>query len=387
MRRLDVLVSGAGIAGCTLAYWLARYGHSAIVVERSGALRSSGSPVDVRGPAAQVAERMNIIPRLRDASTRIAGMTFLDQTGRRTARVDLEGLRRSIAPQDIELPRGDLSTILHEASRESAEFIFGDSITSLAQDNGRGVNVAFERSRPRRFDLVIGADGLHSIVRRLAFGPESSFVRHAGLYVATLPVPRSIDSGRELIMLNAPGKSVTLHPSRENPLAALIFWSPEIRGFDNSDSEQHKRLVETMFANLGWKVPEILAAVHAASDLYFDSVSRVVLTSWARGRVALLGDASSCVSLFGDGSTLAIAGAYALATALAENPTDHEKAFQQYQVQHGKLVGARQRNLRLVASLIVPRTQFGISLRNRVLLSMLSAYAVARRISRRLHFL
>jgi 2-polyprenyl-6-methoxyphenol hydroxylase-like FAD-dependent oxidoreductase len=387
VRRLDVLVSGAGIAGCTLAYWLARYGHSATVVERSGALRSSGSPVDVRGPAAQVAERMDIVPRLRDASTRIAGMTFFDQAGRQTARVDLEGLRRSIAPQDIELPRGDLSTILHEASRDSAEFIFGDSITSLAQDNGRGVDVAFERSRPRRFDLVIGADGLHSIVRRLAFGPESSFVRHAGLHVATLPVPRSIDTGRELIMLNAPGKSVTLHPSRENPLAALIFWSPEIRGFDNSDSEQHKRLVETMFANLGWKVPEILAAVHAASDLYFDSVSRVELTSWARGRVALVGDASACVSLFGDGSTLAIAGAYALATALAENPTDHAKAFQQYQAQHGKLVGTRQRNLRLVASLIVSRTQFGISLRNRVLLSMLSAYAVARRISRRLHFL
>ena len=176
-------------------------------------------------------------------------------------------------------------------------------------------------------------------------------MRHPGLYVATLPLPRSIDSGWELIMLNAPGKSVTLHPSRENPLAALIFWSPEIRSLDNSDSEQHKRLVETMFANLGWRVPEILDAVHASSDLYFDSVGRVELTSWARGRVALLGDTSSSVSLFGDGSTLAIAGAYALASALAENPTDHEKAFQQYQAQHGKLVGPRERNLRLVASL------------------------------------
>ena len=176
--------------------------------------------------------------------------------------------------------------------------------------------MAFERSRPRRFDLVIGADGLHSIVRRLAFGPESSFVRHAGLYVATLPLPRSIDSGRELIMLNAPGKSVTLHPSRENPLSALIFWSPEIRGFDNSDSEQHKRLVETMFANLGWKVPEILAAVHAASDLYFDSVSRVVLTSWARGRSASWRRHHAC--LYSVMGPLAVAGAYALATAQPE---------------------------------------------------------------------
>jgi 2-polyprenyl-6-methoxyphenol hydroxylase-like FAD-dependent oxidoreductase len=111
---------------------------------------------------------MGIVPRLRDASTRIAGMTFLDREGRQAARVDLEALRRSIAPQDIELPRGDLSAILHEAGRDSAEFIFGDSVTSLVQDNGRGVDVAFEHSRPRRFDLVIGADGLHSIVRRLA---------------------------------------------------------------------------------------------------------------------------------------------------------------------------------------------------------------------------
>ena len=126
LRRLNVLISGAGIAGCTLAYWLARYGHAATVVERSGALRSSGAPVDVRGPAAEIAERMNIVPRLREASTRISGLSFLDREGRRSAHVDLEALRRSIAPQDIELPRGDLATILHEASRDTAEFIFGE---------------------------------------------------------------------------------------------------------------------------------------------------------------------------------------------------------------------------------------------------------------------
>jgi 2-polyprenyl-6-methoxyphenol hydroxylase-like FAD-dependent oxidoreductase len=249
------------------------------------------------------------------------------------------------------------------------------------------VDVEFERSRPRRFDLAIGADGLHSIVRRLAFGPQSSFVRHAGLFVATLPLPRSIDPEREMIMLNAPGKSVTLHPSRANPLAALIFWKPEIRDFDHSDSGQHKRILATTFADIGWKVPDVLAAVRASEELYFDSVSRVELTSWARGRVALLGDASSCVSLFGDGSTLAIAGAYTLATALAESPTDHDEAFRQYQAQHGKLVAPRQRNVALVASLLVPRTQLGISLRNRVLVGALSAYAAVKRIGRRLHLL
>ncbi len=191
MRRLNVLISGAGIAGCTLAYWLARYGHSATVVERGGVLRSSGAPVDVRGPATQVAERMNIVPRLREASIHVSGITFLDRDGQQSARVDLEALRGSIAPDDIELPRGDLSAILHEACRDSAEFVFGDSIASVVQDEG-GVDVTFDRLRPRRFDLVIGADGLHSKVRRLAFGPERDFVRYAGLYAATLPLPADV---------------------------------------------------------------------------------------------------------------------------------------------------------------------------------------------------
>jgi 2-polyprenyl-6-methoxyphenol hydroxylase-like FAD-dependent oxidoreductase len=378
--RLNVLISGAGIAGCTLAYWLARHGHSATVVERGGALRSSGSPVDIRWAAARVVEQMNLVPRLREASTHVAGMTFLDQAGDARARVDLD-VRRSIDSGHIELPRGDLATALHDASRDHAEFIFGDSIASLAQD-GRGVDVTFKRSLPRRFDLVIGADGLHSHVRRLAFGPEAGFVRHAGLYVATLPLPRDIDPGRDIIMLNAPGRSITLHPSRGRPLAAFIFWHREIGDFDHSDSEQHKRIVVATFGDLAWKVPQILDAVRASGELYFDSVSRVQMTDWARGRIALLGDASSCVSLFGDGSSLAIAGASTLAAALAESPTDHDRAFRQYQAQHGKLVAPKQKNVSLVASLLVPKTRFGISLRNRAVSAAFATYSAVRRVGR-----
>src|SRR5882724_3190729 len=163
MERFDVLISGAGIAGCTLAYWLTRNGHSVTVVERSGSLRSSGSPVDVRGPAVDVAERMNIAARLRQAGIRLKGMTLLDSSGRRVARVDITALRSSIVPKDMELARGDLARILHEASANDADYIFGDSIKALARDE-TGVDVTFERSPPRRFDFVIGADGLHSVV-------------------------------------------------------------------------------------------------------------------------------------------------------------------------------------------------------------------------------
>jgi len=381
LSRLNVLISGAGIAGSALAYWVAHFGHSATVVERSGSLRSSGAPVDVRRPAMPIVERMNIVPRLREASTVVSGWTLLDEAGERSAHVDLGTLWR--LRNEIELPRGDLSTILYEATRDHAEFVFGDSITSLA-DDGDGADVEFERSRPRRFDVVIGADGLHSRVRRLSFGPETEFVRHAGLYVASLPLPQSIDPGRDIIMLNIPGKVVAIHPSREHPLVLLIFWHPEIADFDAWETEQHNRILEATFANVGWRVPEILAAARASRDLWFDAVSTVNLANWARGRVAVLGDASSCASLFGDGSTLAIAGAYTLAAALAEHPTDHKAAFGQYQAVHSKLVGPRLKALSLAAAFLVPRTRIGISVRNRFVAIAGPTYETALRIGQRM---
>jgi 2-polyprenyl-6-methoxyphenol hydroxylase-like FAD-dependent oxidoreductase len=328
-----------------------------------------------------IVERMNIVPRLREASTVVSGWTLLDEAGERSAHVDLGTLWR--LRNEIELPRGDLSTILYEATRDHAEFVFGDSITSIAQDAG-GVDVEFECSRPRRFDAVIGADGLHSRVRRLAFGPETEFVRHAGLYVASLPLPQNIDPGRDITMLNVPGKVVALHPSRERPLALLIFWHPEIPDFDAWETEQHKAILEATFGDLGWRVPEILAAARASCELWFDAVSTVKLANWARGRVAVLGDASSCASLFGDGSTLAIAGAYTLAAALADHPTDHKAAFGQYQAVHGKLVGPRLKALSLVAVFLVPRTRAGISVRNRFVAMAGPTYTTALHISQRI---
>ncbi|MDQ0474212.1 FAD-dependent monooxygenase [Labrys wisconsinensis] len=383
MARLEVLISGAGIAGCTLAYWLARNRHAVTVIERSGSLRSSGSPVDVRGLAADVAERMNIAARLREASIRLKGMTLLDSEGRRVARVDIATLRSSIAPKDMEVARGDLARILHEASAGDADYVFGESITALAQDE-TGVDVTFERSRPRRFDVVIGADGLHSIVRRLAFGADSEFVRHAGLYAATVSLPGSRDAAGEMFMLNAPGKLAALHPCQGVPLAYFIFWRPEIPGFDDTDLDQHKRILETTFAGIGWRVPEFLDAVRGARDMYFDSVARVDVANWGRGRIALLGDASSCVSLFGDGSTLAIAGAHELAKALTESPADPQGAFSRYQAVHGKLVASKQKNLISTASRIVPRTSAGLWLSTRVFWRTMGGLGTVVRLGRKL---
>ena len=359
MASRTVLISGAGIAGCTLAYWLARNGWQVTVAERGASLRTTGSPVDVRGPAAPVAEQMNIAPQLREARIRMDAMTLLDAAGRRVARVDIGTLRSVLAPNDIEIARGDLARILYAASAGQVEYVFGDSIMALAQD-GNGVDVTFERSHPRRFDIVVGADGMHSTVRRLVYGADAEFVHHAGLYAATVALPHSSDAGREMFLLRTPGRVVALHPCQGNPLAYFVFRNPELPKFDYRNIAQHKGLIESAFAGLGWRVPEFIEAVRAASDMYFDQVARVHVADWSRGRITLLGDAASCVSLFGDGSTLAIAGAYQLSAALTEYPDDPQRAFSRYQAVHGKLVSSKQKLMALAASHIVPKSRIGL---------------------------
>jgi 2-polyprenyl-6-methoxyphenol hydroxylase-like FAD-dependent oxidoreductase len=207
-------------------------------------------------------------------------MTLLDSAGRRVARVDIGTLRSLLAPHDIEIARGDLALILHAASADHAEYVFGDSIMALVQDDN-GVDVTFERSRARRFDLVVGADGMHSIVRRLVYGVDAEFVVHAGLYAATVALPRGCDAGREMFLLRT--WVVALHPCQGNPLAYFVYWHPELPKFDYRNIDQHKRLLESAFAGLGWRVPEFVAAAHAASDMYFDQVARVHVPDWSRG--------------------------------------------------------------------------------------------------------
>jgi 2-polyprenyl-6-methoxyphenol hydroxylase-like FAD-dependent oxidoreductase len=364
MVQRSVLISGAGIAGCTLAYWLARRGVRVTVVERSAAQRSSGAPVDVRGPAFDVVERMGITRELRQAQTTVAGMRFVTARKERAARVDLAALRRGEnGARDIELPRGALAAILAAASHNDAEFIYGDYVASMAQDGG-GVDVELARGGRRRFDVVIGADGLHSGVRRLMFGPEHQFVNHAGLYVGTVALGRDFDTNNDIVMYNAPGRSVTIHPGQNAPMAAFIFWHDTIREFDHRDRSQHEQILTRVYSGDRWKVPAILAEARCgARDLYFDAVSRVNVPRWTAGRVALVGDAASCVSLFGDGSTLAIAGAYTLAEAVGDRG-NLEPALQQYETRHRALAIPRQKSMTLGASLLVPRTRLGLGTRN-----------------------
>ena len=350
------------MAGPTLAYWLARNGFQPTVVERAQGQRSSGNPVDVRGPALPVAERMGIMSALREVATPVTAMSVLNADGRQVTRVRIGTSRSAAGNSEVEVPRGDLADVLYRAARNDAEFLFDDTITALNQD-GDGVDVTFDRAAPRRFDLVVGADGLHSAVRRLAFGPERDYVRHRGVYVATMPLGEDVDHPQDVLLYNTPGRLVSIHPSRGKALVAFIFRGPAIAGFDYRDTEQHKQIVTDAYAGAAWRVPDLLDRLKQTDDLYFDSVSQVRLPNWSRGRIALLGDAASCVSLFGDGSSLAMAGADTLASALA-GAADHNDAFRRYEAAHRELTGPKQRAIRLAAALIVPKTRAGIAVRN-----------------------
>jgi 2-polyprenyl-6-methoxyphenol hydroxylase-like FAD-dependent oxidoreductase len=359
---MDILISGAGIAGPTLAYWLARHGFRPTVVELARGLRSSGSPVDVRGPAVPVADRMGLLPQLRAAGTAVQTLTFRNARDREVGRVNMGAMRRAAGSREVEIPRGDLATILYEAARDDAEFLFDDTITALHQGPD-GVEVTFEHAAPRRFDLVVGADGLHSTTRRLAFGPEAEFIRHMGVYIATVSLGGAADSDTDVLMYNTPGSAVSIHPSRGTALAAFMFRSPEIADFDYRDTAQHRRLLQAAFGGAGWRLPELLSRVREADDLYFDAVSQIRLPSWSTGRVTLLGDAASCVSLFGEGSSLAMAGAYSLAAALAAAP-ELDVALRRYEAEHRKLTGPKQRLGSQAAAMLIPATRAGLAARN-----------------------
>ncbi|MBB5913508.1 2-polyprenyl-6-methoxyphenol hydroxylase-like FAD-dependent oxidoreductase [Nocardia transvalensis] len=359
----SVLISGAGVAGSTAAYWLARNGFRVTVVERAAGERSSGNPVDVRGPAVRIVEDMGVMPRLRAVATAANRLTFADTTGRRRASVGMGAFQSSAGDSEVEVARADLAATLLSAARDHAEIRWGDTITTLSPDAG-GVDVTFDRGDQARFDLVIGADGLHSTVRRLAFGPEPEFVRPLGMSVATLRVDRPIGDEREVVMVNTPGRAFSVHPAGGKPLAAFMFRHTAEPAADHRDPDVQKRLVIEAYTGRLGTFERYLDQVRDADDLFFDSVSRVTLPHWSTGPVTLVGDAASSLSLFGDGSTLAIAGAHTLATELAATPADLATALHRYEQRHRALTTPKQRGYTAAATLLVPTNRPTIAIRN-----------------------
>jgi 2-polyprenyl-6-methoxyphenol hydroxylase-like FAD-dependent oxidoreductase len=318
-----VLISGASVAGPALAYWLHRHGMRATVVERAEAVRPGGLAVDFRGTAMRVLDRMGILDELRAHATHAGDAIVVDADG-----TPIATMHGEIFAGELEVLKSDLTRILYDLTKDDTEYVFGDTVTALDQGPG-GVRAEFERGGPRTFDLVVGADGLHSRVRTLAFGPKADFTHPMGYAFATYGMPNYLGLDHSGLSHVAGDRSVNVFASRHDAEARVMFMFPATDVPRNREAQQEA--VRTAFARVGWEAPELLAAMPAAGDFYFDELSQIVLPTWSSGRVALVGDAGYCASpMSGRGTSQALLGAYVLAGELARHD-GHEAAFAEYE--------------------------------------------------------
>jgi 2-polyprenyl-6-methoxyphenol hydroxylase-like FAD-dependent oxidoreductase len=342
---IKVLVAGASIAGPALAHWLRRRGAEVTVVERAPELRPGGQAVDARGVAKEVIRRMGLDAAVRAACTDTVGAFKVDVDGNvlETFRADDDGGDGFIA--EIEILRGDLSRVLHDDTRDGVEYVFGDRIAELTQDTD-GVDVVFAGGDRRRFDLVVGADGLHSALRGMVFGPRERFVRHLGLVLAFYSVPNEFGLDRWLIDYQdqESGRSAGLRPIQDATRAMAMFSFPSVDfDVDYRDVAAQKSLLRERMEGLGWLTPRILAHLDETPDFYLDQVAQVVTDRWSSGRVVLLGDAAfSSSPMSGQGTGLALVGAYLLAGELAAAGWDPEAGFAGYERRMRSFVEANQ---------------------------------------------
>ncbi|MFE9925550.1 FAD-dependent monooxygenase [Streptomyces sp. NPDC005774] len=378
--KRKVLISGASISGPALAYWLHRSGCAVTVVEKAGALRDGGYPIDVRGTATEVVRRMGILPRLRDAHIDSRRCTFLDADGGEVASVSPRAVAGGVEGQDLEVRRGDLAASLYALVRDDVEFLFGDSVYTLDQA-GQGVDVTFHSGRQRTFDLVVGADGAHSHTRESLFGPEEQFHRYLGYCFGLFTMPNTLGLSHELMMWNTPGRAAALYAVGDNDEvhAFLNFHRPDPPFDALRDPDAQRDLVATVFAGAGWEVPGMVDAMRDAEDLFFDTAGQIRMPHWSSGRVALVGDAAYAPSfLTGQGSSLALVGAYMLAHALAAN-RDHTAAFAAYERDVRAFVAMNQALVDNGAATLFPTTARALEQRNTVLRGLVTMPSAAVR--------
>jgi 2-polyprenyl-6-methoxyphenol hydroxylase-like FAD-dependent oxidoreductase len=359
---MKVLISGASIAGPALAYWLGRYGFEPTIVEIAPSLRTGGNAVDFRGPLHMgILRKMGpVLNELKKVQTFGTAMRFVDERGER-----LMEMPADFAGGDIEVRRGDLSHVLCEAAGDNTEYLFSDCIAAMTE-TVQGVDVTFASGLQRRFDLVIGADGVHSAVRRLAFGPESQYVKHLGYYVAGWDVPNEWGLTRDWRAYNAPGRMVSISGDERDPAraGAFVAFASERLDYDRRDDAAQRRIIRERFGDLGWATPTVLAHLDDASDLYFDQICRVDIRPWSRGRIALVGDAACGATIGGQGNGTAIVAAYALAGELAAAGGDHTVAFPRYERLIMDFAKGTQKGGDTTGRFLAPRTARGLRMRN-----------------------
>ncbi|WP_433147564.1 FAD-dependent monooxygenase [Actinomadura nitritigenes] len=347
MENTKVLISGASIGGPALAYWLRRHGFEVTIVEVTQGLRAGGQAIDVRGPALEVAERMGILDLVRERRVQMRGMSMVDADGAELYRSEERTITAGdLDGPDVEILRDDLSRILADAAGDGVEYLFGDSIAALEQDDD-GVRVTFRSGTTRTFDLVVGADGAHSNTRRLVFGPEERFISHLGTYLGVWTAPNFLGLDRWQVFHQMPGSAwgggVMSVRGNKEVRVYLGFESKEPIAYDYRDTAAQKKILADALAGGGWELPRLLETMWDAPDFHFDAMAQIHMDAWSKGRVVLLGDAGYCGSpLSGQGTSMAMVGAYVLAGELKAAGGDHRAAFAAYERELRGYVAANQ---------------------------------------------
>ena len=363
---MKVVINGAGIAGAALAYWLDRLGHEVRLVERAAGPRSGGYVLNLWGIGYDAAEQMGLLPRFRELQYLTDELRMVDGHGRTRGGYPSRVLSELTGGRIASLARADIAAAIHELLNGRVETMFGDSIASL-DDDGSRVKIGFENAPPCEADLVIGADGLHSRVRQLAFGPDARFEHPMGCHVAAFEAAgyRPRDDGL-YVAHSAPGRYIAKFPVRgDRMLFFMLFRDECLGGAMPGNGRDCKPALQQVFSGMGWECPAILSALDDADEVYCDSISQIRMDRWTQGRVALLGDAAACPSLIaGEGAGLALAEAYVLAGELHAQADDPVSALAHYEARIKPLVDRKQKSAeRLVAS-FVPATEWGVRARD-----------------------
>jgi 2-polyprenyl-6-methoxyphenol hydroxylase-like FAD-dependent oxidoreductase len=329
-QRLSVLVSGASFAGLATAFWMNRLGYKVTVVEIGKGLKTGGSPVDIKEGTVDIVKRMGLLERIQASSLKAKGIDFLDVEGVKLARMPAQAGDGQDSNPEYEIERDTLLQMMFDEVKDEVEFIFDDSIARLGESADE-VAVTFKSGTKRSFSLLFGCDGNHSSVRKICFGEESAYSYFLQNYFSITIVDKLLIKEDTAQMYNVPGKVVMLNAYNNKTDIIFCFYSEEEISYSYRDQDEQRGIILQQFNGEGWRTRELLEELSHCRDFYFDKMCQIRMSSWTKGRVALVGDAGYCASpAAGMGGSLAIVGATALADAFQKHPGNFETAFQEY---------------------------------------------------------